>query len=207
MITFTCNQSLVERLTSCFLLIDGRVMTLIVIIHSSASFCMLYYVAQSPASHADLTMCDSVIHCLFTLNSFKWILHPPTTKTEVNASSKSRTISRKYYSSTYLGRSNSSKCFSLSQRNLLWERWNELKQNRVPARGHARYTQSWHLNHSNHPSHSLYNNILEREKESPATFMTPTSQRPTQSVTTCKQTATHTHWHGTHTEWLSSHAM
>lgn len=52
-------------------------------------------------------------------------------------------------------------------RNLQWERWNEPKHNRVIARGHARYTQSWHLNHSNHPSHSLYNKILQWERESP----------------------------------------
>lgn len=70
-------------------------------------------------------------------------------------------------------------------------RWNELQQNRVPARGHARYTPPWHLNHSNHPSHSLYNNILQPEKRFPTTFTTPTSSLPTEAL--CQLVSTRLH--------------
>ena len=70
-------------------------------------------------------------------------------------------------------------------------RWNELQQNRVPARGHERYTPPWHLNHSNHPSHSLYNNILQPEKRIPNTFTTPTSPLPTEAL--CQLVSTRLH--------------
>lgn len=120
------------------------------------------------ASHADETTCGSVIHCLFTLNFFlnEYFISPPQ-RPKVNAASKSRAISQIYYSSTYLGQSNSSKCFSHSAE--ICGGRDEMSSNktRVASGGHAHYTLSWHLNHPNHPSHSLHNDIVQRERESP----------------------------------------
>lgn len=68
----------------------------------------------------------------------------------------------------------------LLHRNQWWESWNELRPNGVAASGHTCYTQSRHLNHSNHPSHTLYNNITVRNR------IPPPPLRPL--------LCSHTHW-------------
>lgn len=86
----------------------------------------------------------------------------------VNTTSKSRSISQKHCSSTSVGQNNSSKCFRRSTE--ICSGRDEMSKNktRVCLLEATHTTPS--LNHSNNPSHSLYNNILQRAGESPLHF-------------------------------------
>lgn len=117
-ITFTCNQSpLWKTLTSLchnfFYRLQKKKHNSFTVLSLLAPRSLLCR-TEPLVTRGGLTMCGSVIHCLFSFKSFKWILNQAAAKTQVSSESTSPPISWKYRSSTYLRRSNSSKCFSHS---------------------------------------------------------------------------------------------